>query len=162
MEIQSNGEEGSSIGFRGWSAHRRRLKPDDSFFAAGNIERELLAKQVNLSIFPRLHLYFYSVCRFHFVNLCKNFFKRGLLLGIKGISLIDWIWPKIYAGNSLEFEIPNPYDWSLDIVQIYVTSFSNISILPRVRLIHHAVLCIYLFPHRKRNSRNVDWYITVW
>ncbi|KAG6513933.1 zinc finger protein 511-like [Zingiber officinale] len=50
MEIQSNGEEGSSIGFRGWIACRRRFKPDDSFFAAGNIERELLAKQVALDL----------------------------------------------------------------------------------------------------------------
>lgn len=29
-----------------WLAARRRLAPDDPFFAAGDMERELLAKQV--------------------------------------------------------------------------------------------------------------------
>eukprot|EP00249_Psilotum_nudum_P034998 c5479_g1_i1 orf=156-992(+) len=33
-----------------WKAVRRRLLPSSSFFAAGNVERELLAKQVSLEI----------------------------------------------------------------------------------------------------------------
>lgn len=32
-----------------WSSVRRRFHPDSPFFAPGNIERELLAKQVPLS-----------------------------------------------------------------------------------------------------------------
>ncbi|XP_006663466.1 zinc finger protein 511 [Oryza brachyantha] len=36
------------LGF--WLAARRRLAPDDPFFAAGNMERELLAKQVALDL----------------------------------------------------------------------------------------------------------------
>lgn len=45
---------GPELGF--WLAARRRLTPDDPFFAAGDLERELLAKHVRLFIvfpFPR-------------------------------------------------------------------------------------------------------------
>lgn len=35
---------GPELGF--WLAARRRLAPDDPFFAAGDLERELLAKHV--------------------------------------------------------------------------------------------------------------------
>jgi hypothetical protein len=34
------------LGF--WQASRRRLPPDDPFFAAGDMERELLAKHVSI------------------------------------------------------------------------------------------------------------------
>jgi hypothetical protein len=36
---------GPDLGF--WAAARRRLAPDDPFFAAGDLERELLAKHVS-------------------------------------------------------------------------------------------------------------------
>ncbi|XP_024528883.1 zinc finger protein 511 isoform X1 [Selaginella moellendorffii] len=36
--------------FPAWSACRRRFSPDDAFFNAGNVERELQAKQVSLNI----------------------------------------------------------------------------------------------------------------
>ncbi|XP_072978474.1 uncharacterized protein [Typha angustifolia] len=42
--------DGAGLGFPIWAASRRRFKPDDSFFAAGNMERELLAKQVALDL----------------------------------------------------------------------------------------------------------------
>lgn len=43
--------KGEAVGLRRpglglWLAARRRLAPDDPFFAAGDMERELLAKQV--------------------------------------------------------------------------------------------------------------------
>ena len=38
---------GPELGF--WLAARRRLAPDDPFFAAGDLERELLAKHVRLN-----------------------------------------------------------------------------------------------------------------
>ena len=38
------------LGF--WLAARRRLAPDDPFFAAGDLERELLAKHVRLVASP--------------------------------------------------------------------------------------------------------------
>lgn len=45
---------GPELGF--WLAARRRLTPDDPFFAAGDLERELLAKHVRLLIvFPLPH-----------------------------------------------------------------------------------------------------------
>lgn len=37
---------GAELGF--WLAVRRQLAPDDPFFAAGDLERELLAKHVRL------------------------------------------------------------------------------------------------------------------
>ncbi|KAJ1275523.1 hypothetical protein BS78_05G142300 [Paspalum vaginatum] len=39
---------GPELGF--WLAARRRLSPDDAFFAAGDLERELLAKHVALDL----------------------------------------------------------------------------------------------------------------
>ncbi|GJN25173.1 hypothetical protein PR202_gb12967 [Eleusine coracana subsp. coracana] len=39
---------GTELGF--WAAARRRLAPDDPFFAAGDLERELLAKHVALDL----------------------------------------------------------------------------------------------------------------
>lgn len=56
MEVCARGEEeaeapkavgaGSGPGLGFWAAARRRLAPDDPFFAAGDMERELLAKHV--------------------------------------------------------------------------------------------------------------------
>lgn len=40
----------SHIGFPYWNPVRRRFMPDSPFFAAGNVERELLAKQVALDL----------------------------------------------------------------------------------------------------------------
>ncbi|KAL6890157.1 hypothetical protein ACP4OV_008920 [Aristida adscensionis] len=40
--------DGPGLGF--WTAARRRLAPDDPFFAAGDLERELLAKHVALDL----------------------------------------------------------------------------------------------------------------
>lgn len=39
---------GPELGF--WLAARRRLAPDDPFFAAGDLERELLAKHVRFNL----------------------------------------------------------------------------------------------------------------
>ncbi|XP_020106416.1 zinc finger protein 511 [Ananas comosus] len=56
MEMESGSmetrEEGSKLGlgFPYWIPSRRRFKPDDLFFAAGNTERELLAKHVALDL----------------------------------------------------------------------------------------------------------------
>ncbi|KAJ1685544.1 hypothetical protein LUZ63_016934 [Rhynchospora breviuscula] len=41
---------GLGFGFPFWVASRRRFKPDDPFFASGNLERELLAKHVALDL----------------------------------------------------------------------------------------------------------------
>ncbi|KAJ0988801.1 hypothetical protein J5N97_007157 [Dioscorea zingiberensis] len=49
MEMNEDGEN-LGLGFPFWVAARRRFKLDDSFFAAGNIQRELLAKQVALDL----------------------------------------------------------------------------------------------------------------
>ncbi|XP_021888266.1 zinc finger protein 511 [Carica papaya] len=40
----------TEFGFPYWTSVLRRFGPDSSFFASGNIERELLAKQVALDI----------------------------------------------------------------------------------------------------------------
>ncbi|KAF5748717.1 zinc finger protein [Tripterygium wilfordii] len=42
--------EGGELGFPYWTSLRRKFSPDSPFFASGNIERELLAKQVALDI----------------------------------------------------------------------------------------------------------------
>ncbi|ONK77873.1 uncharacterized protein A4U43_C02F11700 [Asparagus officinalis] len=47
--MEADGEE-KDIGFPFLIASRRRFRPDNPFFAAGNIERELLAKQVALDL----------------------------------------------------------------------------------------------------------------
>ncbi|KAH0727587.1 hypothetical protein KY290_014100 [Solanum tuberosum] len=43
-------ETQTQLGFPFWSPTRRRFGPDDPFFAYGNIQRELLAKQVALDL----------------------------------------------------------------------------------------------------------------
>ncbi|KQJ88490.1 zinc finger protein 511 [Brachypodium distachyon] len=57
MEVCARGDDGeteapkalgTSLGF--WAGTRRRLAPDDPFFAAGDMERELLAKHVALDL----------------------------------------------------------------------------------------------------------------
>ncbi|KAG0457512.1 hypothetical protein HPP92_022669 [Vanilla planifolia] len=42
--------EQSGLGFPYWIAVRRRFGYDDPFFSAGNVEREILAKQVALDL----------------------------------------------------------------------------------------------------------------
>ncbi|RVW45102.1 hypothetical protein CK203_067643 [Vitis vinifera] len=42
--------EESQLGFPYWSSVRRRFGPESPFFTSGNIERELLAKQVALDL----------------------------------------------------------------------------------------------------------------
>lgn len=42
MAVDAAGE----LGFPYWNPLRRRFPPDSLFFASGNVERELLAKQV--------------------------------------------------------------------------------------------------------------------
>ncbi|PQP94488.1 zinc finger protein 511 [Prunus yedoensis var. nudiflora] len=42
--------EGPQIGFPHWKPLRRRFGPESPFFASGNIERELLAKQLALDL----------------------------------------------------------------------------------------------------------------
>lgn len=37
------------LGFPYWNPLRRRFPPDSPFFASGNVERELLAKQVRMA-----------------------------------------------------------------------------------------------------------------
>lgn len=44
MAVDTAGE----LGFPYWNPIRRRFPPDSPFFASGNVERELLAKQVLL------------------------------------------------------------------------------------------------------------------
>ncbi|RRT69964.1 hypothetical protein B296_00011328 [Ensete ventricosum] len=48
--MESSGVEELGLASGWWIASRRRLMPDDPFFSAGNIERELLAKQVALDL----------------------------------------------------------------------------------------------------------------
>ncbi|KAL3526283.1 hypothetical protein ACH5RR_010939 [Cinchona calisaya] len=50
MEVEIVLGRGDKIGFPYWSPIRRRFDPESSFFAAGNVERELLAKQVALDL----------------------------------------------------------------------------------------------------------------
>ncbi|KAL3722972.1 hypothetical protein ACJRO7_035205 [Eucalyptus globulus] len=47
MEAEGGGGGG---GFPYWTSVRRRFDPDSAFFSSGNVERELLAKQVALDI----------------------------------------------------------------------------------------------------------------
>ncbi|KAL6659635.1 hypothetical protein ACP70R_002464 [Stipagrostis hirtigluma subsp. patula] len=47
-EVKAAAAAGPELGF--WAAARRRLAPDDPFFAAGDLERELLAKHVALDL----------------------------------------------------------------------------------------------------------------
>ena len=56
VEPEAAAAPAPELGF--WLAARRRLAPDDPFFAAGDLERELLAKHVRLvaSPLPRLHV----------------------------------------------------------------------------------------------------------
>ena len=56
-EVEAEAAAGPELGF--WLAARRRLAPDDPFFAAGDLERELLAKHVRLvaSPLPRPHVH---------------------------------------------------------------------------------------------------------
>jgi hypothetical protein len=49
MEEEKEKEEGNNapkMGFAKWVAVRRKFAIDSPFFSAGNVERELLAKQV--------------------------------------------------------------------------------------------------------------------
>ncbi|KAK7377666.1 hypothetical protein VNO80_03095 [Phaseolus coccineus] len=48
MEVEHN--QNQQLGFPFWKPLRRRFGPDSSFFAPGNLERELLAKQVALEL----------------------------------------------------------------------------------------------------------------
>ncbi|PKA56526.1 hypothetical protein AXF42_Ash015299 [Apostasia shenzhenica] len=48
--MESTRSEEPWLGFPFWVAVRRRLAPDDVFFSDGNIERELLAKQVAIDL----------------------------------------------------------------------------------------------------------------
>ncbi|CAI9111588.1 OLC1v1011846C1 [Oldenlandia corymbosa var. corymbosa] len=49
MEVEAIGDE-LQLAFPRWNPIRRRFNPDSPFFAAGNVERELLAKQVALDL----------------------------------------------------------------------------------------------------------------
>ncbi|XP_059450728.1 uncharacterized protein LOC132181496 [Corylus avellana] len=46
MDVETN----EQLGFPYWNSVRRRFGPESAFFASGNIERELLAKQVALDL----------------------------------------------------------------------------------------------------------------
>ncbi|KAK4764568.1 hypothetical protein SAY86_025658 [Trapa natans] len=48
MDVESSSDERHWFPY--WSSDRRRFHPDSPFFAPGNIERELLAKQIALDI----------------------------------------------------------------------------------------------------------------
>ena len=48
MAVDAGGE--GELGFPYWVAVRRRFEPIAPFFAPGNLERELLAKQVSASL----------------------------------------------------------------------------------------------------------------
>ncbi|XP_009620329.1 uncharacterized protein LOC107777165 [Nicotiana tabacum] len=48
MEVETQTQ--SQLGFPFWSPIRRRFHPDDPFFTAGNIQRELFAKQLALDL----------------------------------------------------------------------------------------------------------------
>lgn len=50
MVAESSKENSAEIGFPYWKAVRRTFRPDASFFASGNLERELLAKQIALDL----------------------------------------------------------------------------------------------------------------
>ncbi|KAK4346189.1 hypothetical protein RND71_032528 [Anisodus tanguticus] len=52
MEIETQ----TQLGFPFWSPIRRRFGPDDPFFAYGNIQRELLSKQIALDLTEQLLL----------------------------------------------------------------------------------------------------------
>lgn len=49
MEVEKKDGYGE-LGFKYWCPSRRRFFPDSPFFASGNVERELLAKQLALDI----------------------------------------------------------------------------------------------------------------
>ncbi|CDP16701.1 unnamed protein product [Coffea canephora] len=56
MEVEVSRED--LLKFPYWSPIRRRFDPESSFFAAGNVERELLAKQVALDLTEEAKLQF--------------------------------------------------------------------------------------------------------
>lgn len=52
MEVEKQQNLDSAFPF--WKPIPRRFRPDSPFFAPGNLERELLAKQVLFFSFPRI------------------------------------------------------------------------------------------------------------
>ncbi|GKV40595.1 hypothetical protein SLEP1_g48215 [Rubroshorea leprosula] len=74
----------TDLSFPYWTTVRRRFGPDSSFFASGNLERELLAKQVALDLTAdekhQLQNMVYQDTRFYFapaiVKLLYPFSER--------------------------------------------------------------------------------------
>jgi len=62
MEVEHN--QNQQLGFPFWKPLRRRFGPDSPFFAPGNLERELLAKQVSFS-------FCFSNCFWCLINGCN-------------------------------------------------------------------------------------------
>jgi len=56
MKVEHN--QNQQLGFPFWKPLRRRFGPDSPFFAPGNLERELLAKQVFFSLCFSIFLVF--------------------------------------------------------------------------------------------------------
>jgi len=56
MEVEHN--QNQQLGFPFWKPLRRKFGPDSPFFAPGNLERELLAKQVFFFSFFFLQLWY--------------------------------------------------------------------------------------------------------
>ncbi|KAG8366770.1 hypothetical protein BUALT_Bualt16G0002200 [Buddleja alternifolia] len=61
MEVVEEQSGGSGFNFPWWKPLRRRFEPDAAFFAAGNIQRQLLAKQVALDLTEEEKQYIRSV-----------------------------------------------------------------------------------------------------
>ncbi|KAI4375202.1 hypothetical protein MLD38_013102 [Melastoma candidum] len=64
MEVEAevergiSGKEDGGVSFPVWIPSRRRFHPDSAFFSSGNVERELLAKQVALDLSEDESLFF--------------------------------------------------------------------------------------------------------
>ena len=68
MEVEKKDERGvdrKPSHFGAWVAVRRPFRVDSPFFAAGNVERELLAKQVFVCLF-----FFCAICLFLGYHRC--------------------------------------------------------------------------------------------
>lgn len=74
MEVEQS--PNNQLGFPFWKPFRRRFEPDSTFFAPGNLERELLAKQVFFS-FLFLSL---SNCLVFGAAICFSFLSVWLMI----------------------------------------------------------------------------------
>ncbi|KAK6912966.1 hypothetical protein RJ641_022567 [Dillenia turbinata] len=92
MEVEA---EKSVLEFRYWTAFKRRFCADSSFFASGNLERELLAKQIT-TMHDIQHLVWYPTSRLLSIQLSEahdSFFQAKVARGYAMVARWMSVWP---------------------------------------------------------------------